>query len=528
MLSTCHVVRLGDFGAGADLGGGHSRGDLRYCITKTNSDAGADTILLERAGTINLTGPLPNLSDDVLIAGIGADQVTVRRDTGGDYRIITVDANVDAQLFGLTIANGFVQGSGNSGSGGGILNLGNLSLVGDVTVAQNQASIGGGIYSLGDFSAYFSTIANNQAFGSNCNSGGGIFTAGGTSQIVNSTIIGNTSQLSCFAQPAAAGGITNIGVLTLQASTVTGNSNLASDARGGGVYNRGVLSIIDSTIAGNQALSASQCRAFGGGIFNHQQASMTINNSTISENIVRATTSCSGQTFAGAADGGGIANEGHLTIHQSTIAANRGEYTNTSENQCRSAGGGIFNKTDSASLTVSRSTVSLNQASAGANCTTGSYGAGIAREQSESFISISDSIIAGNSAASKPDISGAFVSGGYNLFGESTGGSGYAATDILNVDPLLGPLQNNGGPTQTMALLPGSPAIDAGDPNPFDPPEWDQRGPGFPRIVNGRIDIGAFEVQATGITESVNPKLAALITAELSDTPMGERSKRRR
>jgi len=60
---------------------------------------------------------------------------------------------------------------------------------------------------------------------------------------------------------------------------------------------------------------------------------------------------------------------------------------------------------------------------------------------------------------------------------------------------MLGPLQDNGGPTFTHALLTGSPAIDAGDPNFTPPPYYDQRGPGFARVVNGRIDIGAFEVQ---------------------------------
>jgi hypothetical protein len=85
------------------------------------------------------------------------------------------------------------------------------------------------------------------------------------------------------------------------------------------------------------------------------------------------------------------------------------------------------------------------------------------------------------------------TSRGHNLIGNTQGGCGFVSSDLLNVNPLLGPLQNNGGPTQTMALLPGSPAINAGDPT--DAPAYDQRGPGFPRLVNGHIDIGAFEVQ---------------------------------
>src|SRR5262249_56575096 len=96
-------------------------------------------------------------------------------------------------------------------------------------------------------------------------------------------------------------------------------------------------------------------------------------------------------------------------------------------------------------------------------------------------------------------------SAGRSLFGSGSGGSGYAPRDLLAVDPLLGPLQDNGGPTQTMALLPGSPAIDSGDNT--DAPEWDQRGPGYPRIVNGTIDRGAFEVQATTAPGSFTRKL---------------------
>src|SRR5262249_51643875 len=87
---------------------------------------------------------------------------------------------------------------------------------------------------------------------------------------------------------------------------------------------------------------------------------------------------------------------------------------------------------------------------------------------------------------------------GHNLIGNGSRGSGYAATDLVGtaaspIEPKLGPLQDNGGPTWTMALLPGSPAIDAGDNS--DAPDYDQRSPGFFRIVGGTIDIGAFEVQ---------------------------------
>jgi hypothetical protein len=90
---------------------------------------------------------------------------------------------------------------------------------------------------------------------------------------------------------------------------------------------------------------------------------------------------------------------------------------------------------------------------------------------------------------------GTITSLGYNLCSDNGGGFLTAPGDQVNTDPLLGPLQDNGGPTFTHALLKGSPAIDAGDPSFTPPPFYDQRGLGFDRVVNGRIDIGSFEVQ---------------------------------
>jgi hypothetical protein len=130
-----------------------------------------------------------------------------------------------------------------------------------------------------------------------------------------------------------------------------------------------------------------------------------------------------------------------------------------------------------------------------------------------------NTLIAGNfrgaTGTARDDVYGPLnPAGDYNLIGDGSGMTGlsngvngnlvgnYAAP----LDPLLGPLQDNGGPTQTMALLPGSPAIDAGN-NAY-ATEWDQRGEGFPRVVgildpdNPVIDIGAFEVQADGPSPS--------------------------
>src|SRR5207248_7659058 len=100
---------------------------------------------------------------------------------------------------------------------------------------------------------------------------------------------------------------------------------------------------------------------------------------------------------------------------------------------------------------------------------------------------------------------------GYNLSSDDGGGYLTGPGDQINTEPLLGSLQDNGGPTLTHALLPDSPAIDAGDPNFTPPPRQDQRG--YPRVVNGRIDIGSFEVQ------EATPTPTATATPTLTPTP---------
>ena len=98
---------------------------------------------------------------------------------------------------------------------------------------------------------------------------------------------------------------------------------------------------------------------------------------------------------------------------------------------------------------------------------------------------------------SEPNIvnHGTITSYGYSVSSDDGGGYLNGPGDQINTDPVLGPLQDNGGPTFTHALLPGSPAINTGDPNFVGPPDYDQRGPGYDRVRGGRIDVGSFEVQ---------------------------------
>ena len=234
-------------------------------------------------------------------------------------------------------------------------------------------------------------------------------------------------------------GVYNSATLTISSSRVRSNHILyPSGGSGAGIYNSGNLIVTASTISENDDRSGGCCGCCGGGVHNSKMGTLTISDTTISGNsVVWAFCILTCEYYFGY--GGGVSNQGTLTISNSTIYAN--------------AGGGI---------------------------------GGLVAD-------MRNTILAGN----RPnDLEGRLSSSGYNLIGNTSGGSGFDATDLLNVNPMLGPLQDNGGPTFTHALLPGSPAIDAGGPDFVGPPDFDQRGEGFPRIVNGIVDIGAFEVQA--------------------------------
>ena len=155
-------------------------------------------------------------------------------------------------------------------------------------------------------------------------------------------------------------------------------------------------------------------------------------------------------------------------------------------------GGAIYNDI-AAILTIDISTFSDNSAiTAG-----GIY--------NDAFTSIGNTVL--NAGAGGENIVngiGAVNSLGYNLSSDDGSGLLNGPGDQINTNPLLGPLQDNGGPTFTHELLSGSPAIDTGDPTFAPPPFYDQRGPGFFRARNGRIDIGSFEVQF-GSTPTPSP-----------------------
>jgi hypothetical protein len=282
--------------------------------------------------------------------------------------------------------------------------------------------------------------------------------AGTTVTLSNLTIVDGYSNCG------PGGGINNAGTLTVTEATISNNQG----REGGGIFNEypGTLTVTESTLSNNSATDIY----YGGGGLGNSGGTMTVIDSIISGN--------SGTL------GGGIYNVGPLSVIESTVSGNSAL-----------VGGGLYVIGSSVqTLTVTGSTIS-------GNSTTGGQGGGIFFTGA---MRISNSIVAGNpNPVADIDESDQYgnttlTSEGHNLIGDGILSSGWNGTDLVGtdaqrLDPKLGPLQDNGCPTQTMALLPDSPAIGAGDP--AGAPTYDQRGLGYPRVVNGRMDIDAFEVQ---------------------------------
>jgi parallel beta-helix repeat protein len=266
--------------------------------------------------------------------------------------------------------------------------------------------------------------------------------------------------------------------VTIQDSVVTGNF---ATARGGGFYVGSKLQTTTLTIR-NSTVSSNTCNATGGGAY-VVGGSLVVENSTISGNT------------ASTGFGGGIGiydrPAGTWTVSNSTVAGN------TAVN-----GGGIALSVGSGlgnSLTIQNSTIASNMATGTGS---GQGGGGIAHlGGNASTINLVSTIVANNTAGTAAlDALGA-VTANSSLIRNPAGATVSGSGDVFGADPRLGPLQNNGGATLTMALLPGSPAIDTGS-NPAGL-TTDQRGAGFARAVGPAVDIGAFEVQPVAVQSVV-------------------------
>lgn len=441
-------------------------------------EVGLDTITfnLPPNSTITLNSQLPNITNEVTIDGSGVDNLTISGNNS--TRILAISSGAVGILNDLTLSNGK---SPTGVRGGAIYNNGILTLNSViVTNSETTNEPGGGIYNhnSGILTLQDSTVSDNKT--GDIASGGGICNYG-TMTLRNSTVTRN-------ATPAAGGiggGIRNTGTLSILSGSVI-SYNQSND--GGGIYNSGSVVIENSVVHDNQGNN-------GGGIGN--SGSVTISHSTIRDNQADETAA-------------GIGNQGTLVMSYSTVSGN--QVTGSSDPK----GGGIYN-IQGGKATIENSTISGNQANKGAgiyngdfdstNDTTvtltnvtvannnGSIGAGIRNYKGSSatvVTFIKNSLIVSNGSSTCANRNGGQMdsSPGYNLTDDATcisGGTG----NIITTSPGLGPLQDNGGSTKTHALLTGSPAVNAGTNAGVT--TTDQRGPGFPRLLNGTVDIGAYE-----------------------------------
>ncbi len=544
--------------------GSGTTGDLRYCLRRANSGAtgSSHTIAFSAGltGTITLSGHELVMNTNLAINGPGAENLTI---SGGNAsRVFYIAPARTVTISGLTLTggNGFGNdatgidpgGIGYDETGGGILNDRGTLTLNACTISNNvpkpSATLtGGGIYNRARDANARLTMNNCTVTGNTANSGypgggGGIFnyafSGTATLEVNDSLISSNTARGGSY----GGGGITNFGLgspanASISRCTVSGNTSDGFNG-GGGIYSTGEsggasssMSITSSVITGNSLTGNS--RAGGAGVLNGSGGgptdTMTLRNCTVSGNTSNK-------------EGGGISNYGWLstarltlsncTVHGNTAATSGAGIFNHADqgtgtlkvdnstiagNSAAQRGGGIYNHDETnydsyTAVTVTNSTISGNSAPTG--------GAGIANVKpqggvSTATVTLNNTILALHPVGANYGTAyGTGISGGFNLSDDFTCTAFLTAASDKNEtaaglqedgggNPLL---QDNGGSTQTIALLPGSVAIDAGkaanDPlPPGQPVSVDQRSYSRPfddpAVANAAgsdgSDIGAFE-----------------------------------
>ena len=485
---------------------------LRQAVNLANALATVDTITFDPEtfgvpSLIRLTeGPL-TLSNPATttITGPGASLLTISGNHAS--RVFDISNGCSATISGLTVSDGSAatggglqndggtlvltsvtitgnSTSGNSG-GGGVYSKGGSTTLGNCTITGNTANnSSGGIYSYGGTLSLTSvTISSNTVTGA-LSQGGGVFVVEGTAILHGCTISENTAV-------SEGGGLRDFkGTVTLTSCSVSGNTA----KNGAGLSNQyGTLNLTNVTVNGNQATSYKGS-GYGGGVYNGYGA-VTLANCSISGNTAkfgaglysgRGTNSITitNSTLSGntaSQQGGGLATTGTATLTGCTISGNSAP-----------TAAGISTANSNNTLTLVNSTVSGNTASQTAggiysslgtttlvnvtvSANSAPSGGGIVNSANSATVTLTNTIVAGQKSGG--DVSGNFT-GDDNVIGVN--------------NPLLAPLGDYGGPTQTMPLLPGSPASGAGASG-AGIPTTDQRG----QIRGNSVDVGAFQGEGT-------------------------------
>jgi hypothetical protein len=499
LLATFTVVNTNDSG----------KGSLRAAVDLAIANQGSNTInfspFFNAPQTISLTSGQLVLNDSGLSIAGPAAGVTVSG--GGLSRVFQVNQNMVTSISDLTITGGggsadrgggvlslggttltltncTVSGNAAGTNGGGLANYGNVTLT-NCTVSSNTAGISGGAL----FDSGTMTVSNCVVSGNSAKSGGGLFSKSGTTIIESSSITNDVASKD-------GGGFYNNAAADVTSSTFT-NDSAGNGHSGGGVYNNAIIYLTDSVMSDDKA------GGYAGGLYNNWRATLidcTLNQDSSGSSYYGGGLSnknrlnlinCTVSNNSAGRYGGGLYNDGPVDIINSTFSGNSagpGYY-----------GGGMYDGGDG-SGTLMSCTFSDNSATFGGGVYAGP-------------LNIINTIVAGNSApGGSPDIYGIFISWGHNLIGNTQGSKGFGGNgDITGRSALLAPLAFYGGPTQTMALLPGSPAIRAGTES-SEPIEIkaDQRG----FALDSPPDIGAFQVQSSALLVNT--------TADGSRVPYGK------
>jgi hypothetical protein len=455
-------------------------GSLNNLVSNTNDD-GSPGSLRQAVATATFGTTVdfdPSLSGQTILLTNGpiilSNRCTIDASTlpGGiqingnsNSPVFVVSNSATVTLASLIITNGFGNGSG---QGGGIANYGTLTLTNCVitgNVCTNSAD-GGGILNSGLVRAINCVFTGNTVFGG---SGGGAIYNSATMMLTNCIISGNT----------AAGGIDGggaidcYGPLIMSQCIVTGNLATNTEEGGGGLCNEGAaITLSQCTFSSNVTFAGYG----GGGIYTVGATfPLIIDRCTLSAN----------SAFESTYGGGGICDRGAIALTNSTIAEN--------SDTAGIGGGGIYT---GGLLTANNCTIAGNSAA-------GVVGGGL--DINSGTANLTNTIVAGNTALTATDIAG-------NITG---------VNNLTNGDPMLEPLGNYGGPTQTMPPLPGSPALDAGLDSVTSLYTIDQRG--FPRLSGTDVDIGAVEFLSPVVSTTADSGIGSLRTAVAyisSNTPV--------